>query len=143
MTVSDVQLIETAKRARRHAGGRYSGYRVGCALLDENDGIHIGCNVENGAYPLGSCAETGAIAAMAVAGGRRIRTLAIAGGFDDLDACTPCGGCRQRIAEFADDTTRILMLDASGNWAEYSLAQLLPLSFKFRTAATNPRARRS
>ena len=130
MTVSDAQLIETAKRARSRAYGQYSKYRVGCALTDEHDEIHIGCNVENETYPLGSCAEAGAIAAMAVAGGRRIRTIAIVGGFDDPATCTPCGGCRQRIAEFADETTRILMIDDSGEWAEYSLAELLPMSFR-------------
>ncbi len=130
MTVSDAQLIETAKRARLRAYARYSGYRVGCALLDERGEIHIGCNVENGTYPLGSCAEAGAIAAMAVAGGRRIQTIVVAGGFDELNTCTPCGGCRQRIAEFADETTRILMIDDSGDWAEYSLAELLPMSFR-------------
>lgn len=130
MTVSDAQLIETAKRARLRAYGQYSGYRVGCALVDEHGEIHIGCNVENETYPLGSCAEAGAIAAMAVAGGRRIGSIAIAGGFDDLDTCTPCGGCRQRIAEFADEATRILMIDDAGDWAEYSLQELLPMSFR-------------
>ena len=134
MAVSDTQLIETAKRARLRAYGRYSGYSVGCALLDERDEIHIGCNVENETYPLGSCAEAGAIAAMAVAGGRRIRVIAIAGGFDELDTCTPCGGCRQRIAEFADEATRILIIDDSGDWAEYSLAALLPMSFRLPSA---------
>ena len=91
MTVSDAQLIETAKRARLRAYGQYSGYRVGCALVDEHGEIHIGCNVENETYPLGSCAEAGAIAAMAVAGGRRIGSIAIAGGFDDL-LTAPLGG---------------------------------------------------
>ena len=129
-TVTDRQLIETALAARKHAYGQYSNYRVGCALVDEHGRIHIGCNVENETYPEGTCAEAGAIAAMAVTGGRRIRTIAVAGGYDDVKTCTPCGGCRQKIAEFADDDTRILMIDESGDWSEHRIAGLLPESFR-------------
>ncbi len=130
MSISDLQLIETAKRARERAYARYSNFKVGAALSDENDQIHIGCNVENETYPLGSCAEDGAIAAMVVTGGRRIVTIAIVGGYDELTACTPCGGCRQRIAEFADERTRILMIDESGDWTEHTIDSLLPSSFR-------------
>ena len=129
MSVSDLQLIETAKRARERAYAEYSKYAVGCALVDEADRIHVGCNVENGTYPLGACAETGAISAMVVGGGQRIRTIAVVGGYDEIAMCTPCGGCRQRIAEFADDSTRILMIDESGDWTEHSIRSLLPSSF--------------
>ena len=129
----DLQLIETAKNARRRAYGRYSGYRVGCALVDEHDAVHIGCNVENETYPEGTCAEAGAIAAMAVTGGRRIRRVAIAGGYDELATCTPCGGCRQKIDEIGDKDTRILLLDTSGNWSEYRIDELLPESFRLPT----------
>ncbi len=129
-TVSDQQLIETAIAARRHAYGRYSNYRVGCALVDEHGRIHIGCNVENETYPEGTCAEAGAIAAMAVTGGRRIQAIAVAGGYDEIKTCTPCGGCRQKIAEFADDATRLLMVDKSGDWSEHSIRDLLPESFR-------------
>lgn len=128
--VSDRQLIETALAARTNAYGRYSGYLVGCALVDEHGRIHIGCNVENETYPEGTCAEAGAIAAMAVTGGRRIRSIAVAGGYDAIKTCTPCGGCRQKIAEFADDETRILLIDASGDWSEHRIADLLPESFR-------------
>jgi len=134
MSVSDEQLKETARRARERAYGQYSDYSVGCALLDEHGRIHIGCNVENETYPLGSCAEAGAISAMAVSGGRRIGTIVVVGGYDKLDTCTPCGGCRQRIAEFADDDTRILMIDESGDWSEYTIKSLLPSSFQLPTA---------
>jgi cytidine deaminase len=127
---SDRQLIETAKHARKHAYGPYSGFRVGCAVLDETDRLHIGCNVENETYPEGTCAEAGAIAAMVVAGGRQIRAIAIAGGYDDLATCTPCGGCRQKIVEFSDDATRVLLIDASGAWAEHRIDALLPESFR-------------
>ncbi len=127
---SDEQLIQTAIAAREHAYGAYSNYRVGCALEDEHGRIHIGCNVENETYPEGTCAEAGAIAAMAVTGGRRIRTIAVAGGYDDVTTCTPCGGCRQKIAEFADDATRILMIDQTGSWSEKRITDLLPDSFR-------------
>ncbi len=128
--VSDRQLIDTAIAARKHAYGKYSNYQVGCALEDERGRIHIGCNVENETYPEGTCAEAGAIAAMAVTGGRRIRTIAVAGGYDEITTCTPCGGCRQKIAEFADSATRILMIDKSGDWSEHRIADLLPESFR-------------
>ncbi len=130
MTVSDEQLKETARRARERAYAHYSDYSVGCALIDEHDRVHIGCNVENGTYPLGSCAEAGAISSMAVSGGRRIRTIVVVGGYDEPGTCTPCGGCRQRIAEFADEGTRILMIDESGEWTEHTMQSLLPSSFR-------------
>ncbi len=134
MSVTDKKLIETAKRARERAYGQYSGYSVGCALVDDNGRIHSGCNVENETYPLGACAETGAISAMVVTGGRRIVTIAVVGGYDEPATCTPCGGCRQRIAEFADDETRILMIDESGEWTEHTIQSLLPSSFRLPTA---------
>jgi cytidine deaminase len=131
MTVpTDRQLIETAKHVRKHAYGPYSGFRVGCALLDEASRLHTGCNVENQTYPEGTCAEAGAIAAMVVAGGRQIRAIAIAGGYEELATCTPCGGCRQKIAEFGDEATRVLLIDASGEWSEHRIEALLPESFR-------------
>ena len=129
MTTSDQQLIEAAKAARKRAYAAYSGYFVGAALVDEQGRCHVGCNVENAAYPLGSCAEAAAIAAMVASGGTRIVTIAVAGGKDDVGSCTPCGGCRQRINEFADADTRVLVIDDSGDWQTYSIAELLPASF--------------
>ena len=107
----------------------YSKFRVGAAILDEHGRVHVGCNVENAAFPQGSCAEAGAISAMIAAGGQRIVTIAIAGGTDSTRACTPCGGCRQRIHEFADSETRIIVKDNDNEWHKYSLAELLPSSF--------------
>jgi cytidine deaminase len=129
MTITDQDLIDAAKDVRIHAYGRYSGFRVGAALVDEQGRLHTGCNVENAAYPLGSCAEAGAIAAMVTAGGKRIVTIAVAGGKDEVGSCTPCGGCRQRINEFADGATRVLAIDDTGEWQTYSMADLLPASF--------------
>lgn len=127
--MTDEELLETARSARDTAYCPYSGFRVGAAILDENGNVHIGCNVENAAYPLGSCAEAGAIAAMVASGGQRIVTIAIAGGIGErTQACTPCGGCRQRIQEFADAATRIIVKDDE-KWRTFGIADLLPASF--------------
>ena len=138
MTIDDQTLIDAAIEVRDSAYADYSGYRVGAAIVDDTDRLHVGCNVENASYPLGTCAETGAIAAMIAAGGRRIRTIAVAGGGETLDECMPCGGCRQRIHEFADGDTRILLFDGklsdenlsdSNGWRSWSIEALLPNGF--------------
>jgi cytidine deaminase len=131
MTTDLDTLRKAAEAVREHAYARYSGYRVGSALIDENGQMHVGANAENAAYPLGSCAEANAIGAMVSAGGRRIKTIVALGGRDELEACTPCGGCRQRIAEFADQETDIVLLDQSGELAHYTLDGLLPASFSW------------
>jgi cytidine deaminase len=127
---TDKQLAERAVAVRKQAYGHYSGFRVGAALIDEQGNLHVGCNVENASYPEGSCAETAAIAAMVAAGGKRIHSIAVAGGRDTVTTCTPCGGCRQRIAEFADADTRIHVHDDESSWQTYSVAELLPASFR-------------
>ena len=127
--MTDQELIDAALAVRENAYNRYSGYSVGAALIDENGRTHVGCNVENAAYPQGNCAETAAIAAMVATGGRRIAAIAVAGGSDRITACTPCGGCRQRINEFADKNTRIIVIDDDGDWHTYSIAELLPSSY--------------
>jgi cytidine deaminase len=129
MTLTNEDLISKAIAAREQAYCRYSGYSVGAALLDDLGQLHLGCNVENAAYPLGSCAEAAAIATMVQYGGKRIARIAVAGGRSEISACTPCGGCRQRIHEFADEDTVIIVFDDSGEWREYSIAELLPASF--------------
>ena len=130
--MTDDELLDAARIARAMAYCPYSNFSVGAALIDENGQVHRGCNVENAAHPQGSCAETGAIAAMVAAGGKRIVTIAVAGGSTDRTGfCTPCGGCRQRISEFADENTRIIVKDDDDTWHKYSLADLLPSSFHF------------
>ena len=126
---NDEQLLAAARGARVRAHAPYSGVRVGAAVLDDTGAIHVGCNVENAAYPLGSCAEAGAIAAMVQQGGKRIVKIAVVGGFSAIGPCTPCGGCRQRIHEFADENTIILAIDDSNEWQEFSISELLPASF--------------
>lgn len=127
---TDQQLAARALAVRKTAYSRYSGFKVGAALLDDKGHVHVGCNVENAAYPQSSCAETGAIAAMIAAGGTQIKTIAVVGGHKDITTCTPCGGCRQRISEFADNDTRILVLTDASNWQSFSIQELLPASFR-------------
>jgi cytidine deaminase len=129
MTIADQDLINAAKEARERAYSHYSGYSVGAAIIDNQGHLHVGCNVENAAYPLGNCAEAAAIAAMVVEGGKRIDRIAVVGGSGELATCTPCGGCRQRIQEFADDATVIITMDDSKDWQHYSIAELLPAGF--------------
>jgi cytidine deaminase len=128
--MTDDELLDAARTVREMAYCPYSKFQVGAAILDENGNVHIGCNVENAAYPQGSCAEAGAIAAMIAAGGQRIVTIAVAGGGSTKTrACTPCGGCRQRIHEFSDSSTRIIFKDNDNEWHRFSMNDLLPSSF--------------
>jgi len=120
-------LIQAAIAAMPSAYAPYSNFQVGAAICDENDIIHTGVNVENAAYPQGSCAEAGAIAAMIMGAGRHITALAVAGRGDVL--CTPCGGCRQRIREFAGPQTPIYICGPDGLRYTFTLAELLPASF--------------
>ena len=125
--MSDAELIAAAISAMSHAYAPYSSFYVGAAIRDENGQIHSGANVENAAYPQGACAEVGAISAMIMAGGRKIDAIAVAGKGDVL--CTPCGGCRQRIREFAEAATPIIIADETGERARFTLAEILPHSF--------------
>lgn len=121
-------LFDAARAVRARAHAPYSRFRVGAAVLDETGAVHLGCNVENAAYPEGVCAETAAIAAMVAAGGRRIRAIAVIGSGPTMT--TPCGGCRQRIREFADVDTRIHLHDPVTDTHEtMPLEDLLPLAF--------------
>ena len=120
-------LFAAAKAARERAYAPYSRFLVGAAIRAPSGAIYSGCNVENAAYPQGSCAEAGAIAAMALAGERRIVDIVVVGDGEDL--CTPCGGCRQRIREFADAATRIHVAGPEGVRASFALEELLPHSF--------------
>ena len=129
-TVGDAQmqaLVARARAARERAYAPYSGFAVGAALLDEQGRIHAGCNVENAAYPQGVCAEAGALSAMVLAGGVRVRALAVVG--DGAGLVTPCGGCRQKLREFAAPDTPVLVGDRTRLRATFTLSQLLPESF--------------
>ena len=121
-------LIEAAIVARRHAHAPYSRFLVGAALRCDDGSIHAGCNVENAAYPQGVCAEAGAISAMVLSGGRRISEIVIAAA--GSRPCAPCGGCRQKIREFASPDAAIRIVDEHGTLLMQStLDALLPNSF--------------
>ncbi len=121
-------LVAAALAARARAYAPYSRYSVGAALRTEAGAIHAGCNVENAAYPQGSCAEAGAISAMVLAGGGLIAEVVVAGG--GPQPCTPCGGCRQRLREFGNAATRVRMVDEQGRERlARTLWELLPESF--------------
>ena len=123
----DRDLFRAAVAALEKAYAPYSGFAVGAAILDGAGGIYSGCNVENAAYPLGCCAEASAISAMVGAGERVIAEICIVGRGKSL--VTPCGGCRQKIREFATPETRIHVCDLEGLRRTLTLEQLLPLSF--------------
>ena len=113
----------------RHTG--HGLHYLSAAVLDREGRIPVGCNGENAAFPEGLCAEAGAIAAMVAAGGREILAVAIVGGPAEGEPvlCPPCGGCRQKIREFAVDTTTVHLRDDGGAVTSLTAAELLPLSF--------------
>lgn len=121
------QLFAAAQAAQAKAYAPYSKFRVGAALRAASGTIFAGGNVENAAYPEGWCAETSAIAAMIQSGERRIAEICVVGDGEAL--CTPCGGCRQRIREFADEHTVVHVAGPQGVRASFKLSALLPESF--------------
>lgn len=120
-------LFAAAKAAQGRAHVPYSRFPVGAAIRDESGRIHPGANVENAAYPQGSCAEAAAITRMVVEGGTRIAEILVIGEGEVL--CTPCGGCRQRIREFARPDTPIHVAGPEGVRRTFTLDELLPYSF--------------
>jgi cytidine deaminase len=120
-------LFAAASRVQPLAYAPYSNFRVGAAILADDGAIHVGCNVENAAYPVGACAEAGAISAMIAGGGRAIRAILVLGEGEEL--VTPCGACRQRIREFATPGTPVAIAGPGGIRARFSLGELLPASF--------------
>lgn len=121
------EMITLARRAMSNAHAPYSRFAVGVCLRAESGRLYAGCNVENAAYPQGQCAEASAIGAMVTAGDKRIVEVVVLGSGDAL--CTPCGGCRQRLAEFAAPDTRVHMGNADGIRKAMTLAELTPLFF--------------
>ena len=120
-------LLAAARAVRENAHAPYSKFGVGAAVLDEHGRIHAGCNVENAAYPQGWCAETSALAHLVTAGARRVLALAVVGVADD--PVTPCGGCRQKLREFAADDCPVWVADLGTTRARFTLGELLPASF--------------
>ena len=122
-------LVSAALAARGRAYAPYSRFQVGAALRTEDGAVFAGCNVENAAFPEGTCAEAGAIAAMVMGdGSRRIAEVVVAA--EAKEPCTPCGGCRQKLREFGTAETPVRMVDAAGKTVLLRrLGELLPDSF--------------
>lgn len=120
-------LDQVAKEIREKAYAPYSGFKVGAALRAANGEIFAGVNVENAAYPEGTCAEAGAIAAMVAGGEREITEVYVIA--DSPRPVPPCGGCRQKIAEFAKLEVKVTLATTRGAEMTYTVAELLPGAF--------------
>ena len=121
------QLFKEAIIVRQKAHVPYSNFKVGAALLTENNKIIVGCNVENAAYPQSQCAEATAIGNLISQGFNKIIEIVVIGSGNKL--CSPCGGCRQRIREFSSLNTPIHMCNVNGHLKTLTLDELLPNSF--------------
>jgi cytidine deaminase len=124
-------LIAAAREARSRAYAPYSNYRVAAAVRASDGRVFTGCNIENASYGLSICAERVAVFAAVAAGAREIAAVAVA----TEDGGTPCGACRQVLAEFVPRDgapLTVLLVDAAGSVRETSLAALLPDAFRLR-----------
>ena len=120
-------MIELARAVREKAYAPYSNFHVGAVVRTDSGELFAAANVENAAYPQSQCAEASAIGAMIAGGGRRIVEVVVMGGGDRL--CTPCGGCRQRLNEFAGPATPVHVCGPEGLRKTFTLGDLLPDSF--------------
>ena len=127
MTPEQRELFDAAVAAKAHSYSPYSRYPVGAAVRAASGRIYAGCNVENAAYPQGWCAEASALAAMVSAGETEIVAVLTVCDGDLVGTC--CGGCRQKIREFASPRTPIYACGPEGVRAEFTLDDLLPHSF--------------
>jgi homotetrameric cytidine deaminase len=121
-------LLRAADAAMRNAHAPYSNFQVGAALRAPSGGVYTGANVENASYPQGQCAETSAIGALVTAGETQISAVAVVA--ERMDFCPPCGGCRQRLSEFAGPDTPVHLGRPGGEHKTFTLAELFPLSFE-------------
>ena len=119
-----MSLLEAATAVRLRAYAPYSRFLVGAAILSVEGRVHVGCNVENVAYPEGTCAEAGAIAAMIAQGDSRIAEIFVIADSPEPVPC--CGGCRQKIAEFAAQDVRVTLCTTDGKSKTITVAELLP-----------------
>lgn len=122
-----MSLIDHARSVRENAYAPYSHFKVGAAIRCKSGAVYTGCNVENVAYPQGTCAEAGAIAAMCAAGEYEISEVAVIA--DSPHPVTPCGGCRQKLAEFATSHVSVTMATLDGQEQTATMAELLPGAF--------------
>ena len=126
-TKENKRLIELSHEMMLNAYAPYSNFSVGAAILSECDKLFGGCNVENAAYPEGTCAEAGAISAMIAGGCKTIKEIYIVSKSENI--VSPCGGCRQKIREFSSDQTKIFLCNIQWDYKLFSLNELLPFSF--------------
>jgi homotetrameric cytidine deaminase len=122
------ELMRAADEVMKTAYAPYSQFRVGAALRAPDGGIYVGANAENASYPEGQCAETSAIGALIAAGQTRIAAIAVTA--ERMDICPPCGGCRQRLAEFASPETPVYLGRPGGPRETTTIGELLPLAFE-------------
>ena len=122
-----MSLFQNALAVRENAHAPYSRFKVGAAVRSANGKIFTGCNVENSAYPEGVCAEAGAIAAMIAAGENEIKEVCVVA--DSPVSIAPCGGCRQKIAEFASSDVEVILADLEGETKRITIGELLPHAF--------------
>jgi cytidine deaminase len=122
-----MSLLQAARAVRENAYAPYSRFKVGAALRTPSGAVYAGCNVENVAYPEGTCAEAGAIAAMIAAGETQIAEILVIA--DSPNPVPPCGGCRQKIAEFAAADVTVTLCTTDGQTRSVTVADLLPGSF--------------
>ena len=120
-------LLQAATEVRENAYAPYSRFKVGAAVLGANGTIYRGCNVENVAYPEGTCAEAGAIAAMIASGETRLTEVVVIA--DSPSPVPPCGGCRQKLAEFGDRSVKVTLCTTDGGHFETTIGDLLPGAF--------------
>ncbi len=120
-------LRQAASNVRENAHAPYSNFKVGAAVRTDSGAVYVGCNVENAAYPEGTCAEAGAIAAMVAAGETRLSEVYVIAGSDR--PVPPCGGCRQKLAEFGDADVQVTMATVTGAEDRTTIGALLPGAF--------------
>lgn len=120
-------LLNEALAVRERAWVPYSRFKVGAAIRAQSGAVYVGCNVENVAYPQGTCAEAGAIAAMVAGGDTRIAEVVVVA--DSEHPTTPCGGCRQKLREFAGPEVLVTMVTLDGASMSMTMEQLLPGAF--------------
>jgi cytidine deaminase len=124
-------LVSAARHSQSNAYAPYSNFKVGAAIQADNGKTYSCCNVENAAYPLGQCAEAGAISSMIADGGKQIIELVIVGSNNEF--CFPCGGCRQKLAEFSTPNTLIKLVTQDNQVHVTKVAELLPNAFNLTT----------
>jgi cytidine deaminase len=122
-----MSLKDAALKVRENAHAPYSNFKVGAAILSGSGVLYVGCNVENVAYPEGTCAEAGAIAAMVASGETELAEVYVVA--QSPQPVPPCGGCRQKLAEFGARDVKVTLATTDGAELETTIGQLLPGAF--------------